>query len=50
MTLSFDSDYKYEGGELNAVVNSDGEEYELSSTILIERIGNIPVIEKPSRM
>ena len=50
MTLTFDSEYKYDGGELTAVVNSDGEEYELSSTISIERIGNIPVIEKPSGM
>lgn len=50
MTLTFDSDYKYDGGELDAVVNSDGEEYELSSTVSIGRIGNIPVIEKPSGM
>lgn len=50
MTLTFDDDYKYNGGELTAVVNSDGEEYELSSTISIERVGNIPVIEKPSGM
>ena len=50
MTLAFDSDYKYEGGELNAVIDSDGEEYELSSTVSIERVGNIPVIEKPSGM
>lgn len=50
MTLTFDSDYKYEGGELNAVITSDGEEYELSSTISIERVDNIPVIEKPSGM
>lgn len=50
MTLTFDEEYKYNGGELTAVVNSDGEEYELSSTISIERVGNIPVIEKPSGM
>lgn len=50
MTLTFDEEYKYNGGELTAVINSDGEEYELSSTISIERIGNIPVIEKPSGM
>lgn len=50
LTLTFDDEYKYDGGELTAVINSDGEEYELSSTISIERIGNIPVIEKPSGM
>lgn len=50
MTLTFDDDFKYDGGELTGVISSDGEEYELSSNISIERIGNIPVIEKPSGM
>ena len=50
MTLTFDDEFKYDGGELTSVISSDGEEYELSSNISIERIGNIPVIEKPSGM
>ncbi|CAM4163233.1 hypothetical protein [Lacicoccus alkaliphilus] len=50
ITLTFDEEYRYTGGEMTAVLVNDGEETELSSTFTIENINNIPVIEKPSGM
>lgn len=50
ITLTFDSEYQYDGGEMAAQLVSEGEDIELSSNISIENVDNIPVIEKPSGM
>ncbi|MET3109795.1 hypothetical protein [Salinicoccus halitifaciens] len=50
INLTFDEEYRYTGGEMTAVLVSGGEEIDLSSSMTIEDINNIPVIEKPNGM
>lgn len=50
ITLTFDDEYRYTGGEMTAELAGGGETFDLSSSMTIENINNIPVIEKPSGM
>lgn len=50
INLTFDEEYRYTGGEMTAVLVSGGEEIDLSSSMTIEDVNNIPVIEKPNGM
>ena len=50
ITLNFNDEYQYTGGELTLTVEAQGEEINLISNIEYSRIGDIELIEKPKNM